>query len=92
MLEKYSIKPRPFIVELDEHPLGAPLQKLLGQLHFKAKTPRKTVPNIIINGVSIGGNDEVTKLDESGQLVAKLLEFGNKRVEVTGPSTSDLKP
>ncbi|KND90268.1 Monothiol glutaredoxin-6, partial [Tolypocladium ophioglossoides CBS 100239] len=76
LLEKYTISPVPYVVELDEHPLGKSLQD-----HLKAKTGRKTVPNIMVNGVSMGGSDEIVELDNTGRLADKIRDLGNKRVE-----------
>ncbi|KAG5931822.1 hypothetical protein E4U53_001590 [Claviceps sorghi] len=84
LLEKYIITPDPYVVELDEHPLGAALQAALHE-----KTGRKTVPNVLINGVSIGGGDDVVDLDNQNKLAAKIKRLGNKRVRVSerfGPS------
>jgi hypothetical protein len=38
------------------------------------------VPNVLINGKSIGGGDDVAELDESGTLEAKVKEMGGKRI------------
>ncbi|KAK5987356.1 Monothiol glutaredoxin-7 [Cladobotryum mycophilum] len=78
LLEKYAITPDPYIVELDEHPLGPHLQDYL-----LAKTGRRTVPNIMVNGISIGGADDVVKLDNDDKLVAKIRDLGQRRVEVS---------
>ncbi|KAF3480298.1 Glutaredoxin domain protein [Arthroderma uncinatum] len=67
LLEKYDIVPSPFVVELDEHPLGKKLQALLG-----TNTGRRTVPNVLVNGKSIGGGDEIETLYASGELGGKL--------------------
>lgn len=75
LLEKYAIDPPPYIVELDEHPIGKALQDFLA-----AKTGRSTVPNVLINSVSIGGFDDVHDLDERQKLVAKIIDLGQKRV------------
>lgn len=72
---KYTIIPAPFIVELDEHKLGAQLQLQLEKL-----TKRKTVPNILISGHSIGGGDEVGKLDMDAKLIEKINSLGGKRI------------
>ncbi|CAM1507140.1 Fc.00g067810.m01.CDS01 [Cosmosporella sp. VM-42] len=77
LLEKYLITPDPYVVELDEHPLGPSLQDELLQT-----TGRRTVPNVMINGVSIGGADDIVALDNDDDLVAKILELGNKRVDI----------
>ncbi|KOS20557.1 Monothiol glutaredoxin-7 [Escovopsis weberi] len=77
LLEKYAITPEPYVVELDEHPLGPALQDLL-----EAKTGRRTVPNVMVNGVSVGGADQLVQLDGDGELVAKISDLGQKRVEI----------
>jgi len=46
-------------------------------------TGRRTVPNILINGKSIGGGDDVQELHESGKLAEKVKSMGGKRMEVT---------
>ncbi|RYP63132.1 hypothetical protein DL771_009426 [Monosporascus sp. 5C6A] len=74
LLEKYSIDPAPYVVELDEHPLGARIQARLGDL-----TGRKTVPNIMINQKSIGGGDEIAQLDGRKTLIDKFKSMGGKR-------------
>ncbi|PVH87178.1 hypothetical protein DL98DRAFT_405734 [Cadophora sp. DSE1049] len=75
LLEKYLIDPKPFVVELDQHPLGAQLQAKLADL-----TGRKTVPNVLINGLTIGGGDDVAELDSSRKLVDKVRDLGGKRM------------
>jgi glutaredoxin len=63
--------------ERDEVPtMGRALQELLAQ-----RTTRKTVPNIMVLGYSIGGADEVVKLDEEGALADKLKGMVGKRLE-----------
>ncbi|TAQ88332.1 hypothetical protein B7494_g3330 [Chlorociboria aeruginascens] len=75
LLEKYIINPSPFVVELDKHPLGSKLQNRLAEL-----TSRRTVPNVLINGVSIGGGDDVVDLDNRKALVEKVHDLGGKRM------------
>lgn len=75
IFEKYTITPSPFIVELDEHKLGAQLQLQLEKL-----TGRRTVPNILISGHSIGGGDDVWELDQTGELIKKIKLLGGKRI------------
>lgn len=77
-MTKYSIEPTPFVVELDKHELGPQLQAAL-----KDRTGRKTVPNVLVNGVSIGGGDEIVELHQSGALSSKLEDLGSKRVKVS---------
>ncbi|KAM0723062.1 hypothetical protein Q7P37_001262 [Cladosporium fusiforme] len=75
LLSRYTITPPPYVVELDQHPLGAGLQAAL-----KKSTGRSTVPNVLINGKSIGGGDDVAALDETGTLEVKVKELGGKRI------------
>lgn len=80
LLNKYSITPEPYVVELDVHPLGRQIQDRLAKM-----TGRKTVPNIMINGKSIGGADDIAQLDNGGELVEKIRSLGSvggKTVEV----------
>lgn len=77
LMEKYSITPEPYVVELDIHPQGQALQDQLLET-----TGRRTVPNIMVNGVSLGGADDITEMDQAGKLVGKIVDLGNKRVEV----------
>lgn len=78
LLEKYAITPEPYVVELDEHPQGQALQDQLLET-----TGRRTVPNIMVNGVSLGGADDIVEMDNADKLVAKIVDLGNKRVEVS---------
>ncbi|KAL4785096.1 thioredoxin-like protein [Aspergillus varians] len=73
LLERYSIVPTPFVVELDQHPLGSQLQSLLGE-----NTGRRTVPNVLVNGRSIGGGDDIVALDEHDELASRLKSLASK--------------
>ncbi|KKK14479.1 hypothetical protein P175DRAFT_0498940 [Aspergillus ochraceoroseus IBT 24754] len=73
LVGKYSIVPAPFVVELDQHPLGPKLQALLAE-----NTGRRTVPNILVNGKSIGGGDDIAAMDAQDQLASKLKSLGGK--------------
>ncbi|KGO65113.1 Glutaredoxin [Penicillium italicum] len=73
LLERYSIEPKPFVVELDKHPLGPYLQALLAQ-----STGRRTVPNVLVSGKSIGGGDDIAALDQSDELASTLRQMGGK--------------
>ncbi|KAL8974505.1 MAG: hypothetical protein Q9197_001267 [Variospora fuerteventurae] len=75
LLDKYTIVPTPYVVELDEHPLGPGLQAAL-----EKSTGRRTVPNVLINGKSVGGGDDVQKLDVDGELISKVKGMGGKRI------------
>ena len=67
--------PAPWIVELDQIELGAQLQAAL-----QKSTGRSTVPNILINGKSIGGGDDVEALHNNGELMEKIKIMGGKRI------------
>ncbi|KAJ5112177.1 hypothetical protein N7532_000222 [Penicillium argentinense] len=73
LLDRYSISPKPFVVELDQHPIGPGLQDLLAQ-----NTGRRTVPNVLVNGKSIGGGDDIAALDQSDELASTLRQMGGK--------------
>lgn len=77
LLDKYSIDPVPFVVELDTHPLGAALQARLAKL-----TGRNTVPNILVGGKSIGGGDDIAELDRDKLLVDKIKSLAGKGLEM----------
>lgn len=77
LLEKYIIEPTPYVVELDQHPLGPKIQAKLADM-----TGRKTVPNVMIYGKSIGGGDDIAALDNEKALAAKITSLGGKRIEV----------
>jgi glutaredoxin len=73
LLDRYTLDPPPYVVELDQHPFGAALQARLAEV-----TGRGTVPNVLINGVSIGGGDEVAHMDSKGTLAEKIKDLGAK--------------
>ncbi|OCK77509.1 glutaredoxin [Lepidopterella palustris CBS 459.81] len=75
LLQQYKIVPPPYVVELNEHPLGAALQSALGK-----STGRKTVPNVLINGRSIGGGDDIEALHQRGKLIDTVKSLGAKRI------------
>ena len=75
LLDKYIIVPAPHVVELDQHPLGRGLQAALAK-----STGRRTVPNILINGKSIGGGDDVEALDIGGSLIEKVRSMAGRRI------------
>ena len=56
--------------------LGKALQDLLAQ-----KTGRRTVPNIVVGSAhSIGGNDNLWDMHNSGTLAEEIKKFGGRRV------------
>lgn len=75
ILSQYSIVPAPYIVELDLHPLGPHIQQLLGKI-----TGRRTVPNVMINGLSIGGGDDIAALDHDDALISKIKSTAGKSI------------
>lgn len=77
LLEKYVIEPAPYVVELNEHPLGSKLQALLAE-----KTGRRTVPNIMVDGVSVGGGDDIAELDTRKTLIDKFKAMGGKKLSM----------
>ncbi|KAG7292181.1 hypothetical protein NEMBOFW57_002216 [Staphylotrichum longicolle] len=78
LLDRYTIEPAPYVVELDKHPLGPKLQAKLGEM-----TGRKTVPNVMVDGNSIGGGDDIAKMDDEKTLADKITSLSGKRVEVS---------
>lgn len=56
--------------------MGRALQDLLAQ-----RTGRRTVPNILVLGMSIGGADELVRLDEERTLAEKIKGMVGKRLE-----------
>lgn len=75
LLDLYDISPPPYVVELDQHELGAGLQNKL-----EKTTGRRTVPNILINGKSIGGGDDVQELHSEDKIVEKITSMGGRRI------------
>lgn len=75
LLDEYEIEPAPYVVELDQHEIGADLQSLLAE-----RTGRRTVPNVLINGVSIGGGDDVAALADAGTLSSKISDLAAKKI------------
>ena len=78
LLEKYTIEPAPFVVELDHHPLGPRMQAKLGEM-----TGRRTVPNVMVSGQSIGGGDDIAALDRERALADKITSIGGARIRVS---------
>ena len=85
LLDGYEITPKPYVVELDQHRLGVDLQNLLAET-----TGRRTVPNILVNGKSIGGGDTIASLDQSDNLATTLKQYGGSSLtEVSqGPANA----
>ncbi|RPB09716.1 glutaredoxin, partial [Morchella conica CCBAS932] len=75
LLDKYNIVPAPLVVELDQHAHGAEIQAALGK-----RTGRRTVPNVLVAGESIGGCDDVYAMEEEGRLHDRIKALGGARV------------
>ncbi|KAI4768293.1 glutaredoxin, partial [Aureobasidium sp. EXF-8845] len=75
LLEQYNIVPAPYVEELDLNPLGPQLQAALLKT-----TGRRTVPNVLINGKSIGGGDDIAELHSEDKLVQQIKDLGGKRI------------
>lgn len=78
LLEKYTILPEPYVVELDKHPLTTYMQDQLERL-----TGRRTVPNVMIKGKSIGGADDIIALDNEDKLVSKIIQLGSGTLDIS---------
>ncbi len=82
----YEITPSPAIVELDMHKYGPQLQEYVGK-----RTGRRTVPNLMVKGVSRGGFDDIIELHKEGTFVKNFMEWaGNaaKIEKINAPSNS----
>ena len=75
LLDEYSITPPPYVVELDTHEIGSALQAALQRM-----TGRRTVPNVLVSGRSIGGGDDVEDLDNESKLKSTILAMAGKRI------------
>ncbi|KAL9937079.1 hypothetical protein V8E36_004314 [Tilletia maclaganii] len=62
-IAKFNLDDQVGIIELDQDAQGAEIQAYLAE-----KTGQRTVPNIFISNQHIGGNSDLTQLDNSGQL------------------------
>jgi len=43
-------------------------------------TGRRTVPNVLVQGKSIGGGDDMQELDETDKLIETLKKLGGTRI------------
>ncbi|KAJ3527796.1 hypothetical protein NM688_g8079 [Phlebia brevispora] len=71
LLETYNLMPTPTVVELDKRLDGLFIQTILSRL-----TGRSTVPNIVLQGKSIGGSDDIHQIDDEGKLKSLLESNG----------------
>ncbi|CDO69141.1 hypothetical protein BN946_scf185042.g43 [Trametes cinnabarina] len=75
LLESYHLTPPPKVVEVNVRSDGPQVQAILARL-----TGRRTVPNVLLKGKSIGGSDELHQMHEDNRL--KEL-FENNGITVT---------
>jgi hypothetical protein len=50
-------------------------------------TGRKTVPNVMIYGTSIGGGDDIAALDDTKTLADKIISLSGNRIQVSKKAT-----
>lgn len=74
---EYQFIPNYYIIELDKHGHGEELQE-----YIKLMTGRGTVPNLLINGISRGGNEEIKKLHTQGKLLESLQVWSDSKFSV----------
>ncbi|CAI4037255.1 hypothetical protein SMKI_02G1230 [Saccharomyces mikatae IFO 1815] len=86
LAESYTFSPSYYVVELDKREHTSELQE-----HIEKSTGRRTVPNVVIDGISRGGCDEITALHENDKLLNSFKEWssGKFTVEAISPSQSD---
>lgn len=72
LTKEYTITPSYVVIELDKHKHGVALQKFI-----EKKTGRATVPNLMINGKSRGGFDDIKALHSKGELLGSLNKWGD---------------
>ncbi|SMN20297.1 similar to Saccharomyces cerevisiae YDL010W GRX6 Cis-golgi localized monothiol glutaredoxin that binds an iron-sulfur cluster [Maudiozyma saulgeensis] len=75
--QEYEFTPGYNVIELDMHSHGAELQE-----YIKDKTGRGTVPNMIVNGISRGGSDDIMALHKNGELLSSLKDWSAGSFEV----------
>ncbi|TFK25225.1 thioredoxin-like protein [Coprinopsis marcescibilis] len=73
LLRTYKIRPPPKVIEVDTRSDGDVIKALLTRL-----TGHSTFPNVIIQGKSIGGSDNLHELHSSGNLEKLIKDTGAK--------------
>ncbi|CAI4057785.1 glutathione-disulfide reductase GRX6 SKDI_04G2260 [Saccharomyces kudriavzevii IFO 1802] len=74
---EYQFLPNYYIIELDKHGHGEELQE-----YIRLMTGRGAVPNLLINGISRGGNEEIRGLHSQGKLLGSLQAWSNGKFSV----------
>lgn len=72
LAKEYRFTPNYVVIELDKHKKGAALQK-----YVEKQTGRATVPNLVINGKSRGGSDDIKALHDNGELLDNLVKWSD---------------
>lgn len=75
--DHFEFDPPIIFIELDRHQKGAELQEYIGRV-----TGRTTVPNLMINGESRGGFDDINKLFNSETLYDSLVKWCDNKLTV----------
>ncbi|KAG9316754.1 hypothetical protein JVU11DRAFT_2815 [Chiua virens] len=73
LLETYNLSPPPKIIEVDLRADASHIKTLLTRL-----THHSTFPNVILNGHSLGGSDDLMRLHEEDRLRPALEQGGLK--------------
>lgn len=75
--DHFEFDPPIIFIELDRHQKGAELQEYIGRV-----TGRTTVPNLMINGESRGGFDDINRLFNSETLYDSLVKWCDNKLTV----------
>ncbi|SCU84330.1 LAMI_0C07096g1_1 [Lachancea mirantina] len=78
LAQEFEFTPEYRVVELDKHTHGRELQD-----YIASKTGRATVPNVIINGQSRGGFDDLDALHARDALLESLRAWSDKTMTIT---------
>jgi glutaredoxin len=71
ILSQYDILPRPVVFEVDGRDDADEIKQILTKFTYQS-----TFPNIFINGISIGGSEELAIMNMNGRLQELLAETG----------------
>lgn len=77
LAEHFEFDPMIMAIELDKYPHGRELQEYVGKV-----TGRRTVPNLMINGKSRGGFDDINELLKSETLYDDLVKWSDNKFTV----------
>ncbi|CAG8761770.1 15048_t:CDS:2, partial [Dentiscutata erythropus] len=71
ILSEYNISPHPVFIEIDERSDMEEMQRVLSQF-----THREILPNVFVDGVLIGGSNELATMHKNGKLKKLFIEAG----------------